>query len=104
MENVATVIALDYQVLQNCSNQRKRFYVHTTQCKPTGDISHTYKTAGIKLHPRGSTNLRVAVVCNRDFEINPIILKPEDDLDILNKYHPHTENKAANVRHSKLRA
>jgi len=39
---------------------------------------------------------------DRDFEINPITLKLESDLDIL-KIYLLTENEAARLRHSKLR-
>jgi len=51
----------------------------------------------IKLCPRG------AQTCSRDLKINPMTLKLEGDLDIL-KMYPHTEKKAASLRHSKLRA
>jgi len=38
-----------------------------------------------------------------DLDINPITLKLEGDPDILQLY-PHTENKAASLRHSKLKS
>jgi len=41
--------------------------------------------------------------CNGELEINPMTLKLENDLDIL-KMYIHTENKAASLRLSKLRA
>jgi len=34
----------------------------------------------------GSTNLRAAVFCRGDLDINPMTLKLEGDLDTLNKY------------------
>jgi len=45
------------------------------------------------------TNLRADAVLRRHLEFNP----HEDDLDTL-KVYPHTENEAASLRHSKLRA
>jgi len=41
--------------------------------------------------------------CNRDLEINRMILKIEGNRDVL-KMHPHTENEADSLRHSKLSA
>jgi len=49
----------------------------------------------------GSTDLRAGdVFCNRDLEINPMALKLVD----IPKMYLHTENEAASLRHSKLRA
>jgi len=41
--------------------------------------------------------------CDRDLEINSMTLKLEGDLDIL-KLYPHTENEAASLRHSEIKA
>jgi len=41
--------------------------------------------------------------CDRDLEINLMTWKLKGDLDIL-KIYPHTQNKAASVRHSKAGA
>jgi len=49
------------------------------------------------------TNLRAVTVCDRDLEINSMTLKLEGDLSIL-KIYLHTENEAASLQHSKLRA
>jgi len=45
----------------------------------------------------------VLLFCVHDLEINPLTLKLEGDLDIV-KLYLHTENEAASLRDSKLRA
>jgi len=57
----------------------------------------------IKLCPREAQTCALPLFCDHDLEINPMTLKLESDLDIL-KMYPHTENKAASLRHSKVRA
>jgi len=57
----------------------------------------------VKLCPRKAQTCVLPLFCDRDFEINPMTLKVEGDLDIL-KMYPHAEIEAAGLRHSKLRA
>jgi len=56
-----------------------------------------------KLRPRGAQTCALPLFCNHDLDINPMTLKLEGDLDVLKTYH-HTENEAASLRHSKLKA
>jgi len=57
----------------------------------------------IKLCPRGAQTCALSMFCDRDLEINLMILKLEDDLDVL-KMYLHTENEATSLRHSTFRA
>jgi len=59
--------------------------------------------ANIKLCPTGASTCALPLFCDRDLEINAMTLKVEDDLYNL-KMYLHTENKAASLSHSKLRA
>jgi len=52
---------------------------------------------------RGVQTCVLSLPCDHDLEINPMASKLEDDRDFL-KMYPHTENEAASLRHSKLRA
>jgi len=47
--------------------------------------------------------MRAATFCDRDIEINPMILKLEGDLNILQIYL-HAENEASDLELSKLQA
>jgi len=51
------------------------------------------KTNTIKLCPKGAQACVLPLFCNHDFEINPMILKLESDLDIP-KMNLQTENEA----------
>jgi len=55
-----------------------------------------------KLCPKAAQTCALPLFCNHDLEIYPITLKLKGDLNIL-KMYPQTENKAASLRHSKLR-
>jgi len=55
----------------------------------------------IKLCPRGAQTYALPLFGDRD--VDPITFKVEVNLDILQTYL-HIENKAANLRHSKLGA
>jgi len=57
----------------------------------------------IKLCPRGAQTCVLPLFFDTDLEINHMTLKLEGDLDTLRMYI-HTENEAASLRHSKLRA
>jgi len=58
----------------------------------------------IKVCLRGAkTCMTLPLFCDRDFEINPMTLKLEGDLDI-SKIYVHTNNEAASLRHSKLKS
>jgi len=59
--------------------------------------------ASIKLCPREAQTWHCHRFFDRDLEINTMTLKPEGELDIP-KMYLHTENEAASLRHSKLRA
>jgi len=50
---------------------------------------------------RGGQTCALPLFCDHDLEINPITLKLEGELNILNMYL-HTENEAARLRHSEL--
>jgi len=60
-------------------------------------------TVKIKLCPREAQICTLALFCDRDLWINPMTLTREGDLDILQMY-THSENEAASLRHSQLRA
>jgi len=57
----------------------------------------------IKLWPRGARTCALPLFCDRDLETNPLTLKLEGDLDVV-KMYLHTENEAASLKDSKLRA
>jgi len=57
----------------------------------------------IKLCPRGAQTYALPLFRDRDLEINLMTLKLKGNQDSL-KMYPHTENEAASLKHSKLRA
>jgi len=77
----------------------------TDKCTGTHNYASTRVAINkyIKLCPRGAQTCALPLFCDRDLEINPVTLKLEGDQDIL-MANLHTENEAAGLRHSKLRA
>jgi len=51
----------------------------------------------IKLCPSGAQTYARPFFCHRDFNIDPMTLSLDRDIDILKTYHLHTENEAASL-------
>jgi len=66
-------------------------------------ITLTTNLYKIKLCQRGAQTCALQLFYDCNLEINPMIWKLEREQDIL-KMYLHTENEAASLRHSKLKA